>query len=91
MLFLPISVPLDSIMELKIHLPNHRIITSKVRIVWTELLTGHERREFKAGVQFEQISRRDLIALRNFIREQQNPLDPLPAQIYDYFYGKRNE
>jgi c-di-GMP-binding flagellar brake protein YcgR len=75
MLYLPVAVAVGTVMELKIHLLDHVTVSGTARVVWTELLTGLERDEFKTGVEFKEILEHDLELLRNFIKEQQNPFD----------------
>ena len=53
-------------------LPDQAKIACTARVVWTELLTGLEKNDFKTGVEFQQISERDLGVLRSFIKEHQN-------------------
>jgi len=77
-MYLPMPVPIGATMKLKIHLPDRVTIFCSARVVWTELLTGLEVNDFKAGVAFDQISDGDLDILRNFIKEQQNPIQ-MPA------------
>ena len=84
MLYLPISVAVGSLMELKLHLPGHIEIICSARVVWTELLTGNERKDFKTGVEFKEIAEDDLQLLRGFIKEQQNPFEVSPSLIHDY-------
>jgi len=81
MLFLPTAVPVGRLMKLKISLPGRPPIPCSVRVVWTELLTGMERNDFKTGVAFEQIADADLDLLRTFIKGQQNPAE-IPAALY---------
>lgn len=78
MLYLPMPVSIGTTMKLNIHLPDRVTISCTARVVWTELLTGLEVNDFKAGVAFDQISEDDLGTLRNFIKEQQNPIQ-MPA------------
>lgn len=78
MLYLPMPVATGTLMKLKVHLPDQVTIACTARVVWTELLTGLERNDFKTGVQFEQIPDGDLDLLRNFLARQQNPIE-LPA------------
>jgi len=79
MLYLPMKVAIGTVMELKIHLPGTLKIPCMARVVWTELLTGLEGNDFKTGVEFVQISEQELEVLRNFIKEQQNPIDLPPS------------
>lgn len=79
MLYLPVNVAIGTVMELKIHLPDTLRIPCTARVVWTELLTGLEGNDFKTGVEFVQISEQELEVLRNFIKEQQNPIDLPPS------------
>ena len=88
MLYLPTPVLVGLIMDLKIHLPDYQTIQARVRVAWTELLTGMEQGDFKAGVVFEQIDTPDLELLQRFIRDQQNPSDSLKTQVKTYLYGK---
>lgn len=74
MVYLPMPVATGTIMKLKIHLPDQVTIACTARVVWTELLTGLEKSDFKAGVEFEQISKSDLGVLRNFIKGHQNTI-----------------
>lgn len=79
MLYLPVAVVVGMVMELKIHLLDHVTVSGTARVVWTELLTGLERDNFKTGVEFEKISEGELEILRNFLKEQQNPFDIPPT------------
>ena len=72
MLYLPMPVATGTVMKLNIYLPDQVKIPCTARVVWTELLTGLEKNDFKAGVEFQQISENDLGVLRNFIKEHQN-------------------
>jgi len=81
MLYLPMAVPVDRLMKLKISLPGRPAIPCTVRVVWTELLTGLERSDFMTGVAFDQIADGDLDRLRSFIKGQQNPSE-LPTALY---------
>lgn len=83
MLYLSTTVPLGTVMELNIHLPDHITIACTARVVWTELLTGRERNDFKTGVEFEQISEETLQTLQRFIKEQQNPFDTDPGLLHE--------
>ncbi|MEW6325958.1 MAG: PilZ domain-containing protein, partial [Nitrospirota bacterium] len=86
MLYLPRAIPTGTAIALKLHLPGHHIIDCLARVVWTELLTGQERTEFKAGVQFEQIAQEALERLRRFVKEQQNPFDESAMLLRDSFH-----
>ena len=72
MLYLPMPVATGTVMKLNIYLPDQVKIPCTARVVWTELLTGLEKNDFKTGVEFQQISERDLGVLRSFIKEHQN-------------------
>jgi len=78
MLYFPMPVAIGTRMKLKIHLPDHAAISCTAHVVWTELLTGLEKNDFKTGVQFDQISEGDLGHLQTFIKRQQNPIQ-MPA------------
>jgi c-di-GMP-binding flagellar brake protein YcgR len=75
MTYLPMPVSTGTLMKLKIHLPDHVTISCTARVVWTELLTGLEKNDFKTGVEFDQISESDLGILRDFIKVHQIILD----------------
>jgi c-di-GMP-binding flagellar brake protein YcgR len=90
MLYLSRSIPVDTEMTLKLHLPGHITITCVARVVWTELLTGSERNDFKTGVRFEQIAEEALEQLRQFIKEQQNPFDDAAA-LREYLNAETND
>lgn len=80
MLYLPTAVPIGSVLELVILLPDHMKIPCTVRVVWTELLTGLEKDDFKTGVAFEQVTEHELEMFRKFIKEHQNPYD-IPTSL----------
>lgn len=74
MLYLKRAVDKGSVMRLALYLPDKVIIFCVVKVVWTELLSGEERDDFKTGVEFQEISENDLQRLRSFIKNHQNPV-----------------
>lgn len=89
MLHLPMMITVGSKMQLKLHLPDHQTVICRVRVVWTELLTGIEEEDFKTGVAFEEITQADIEHLRHFIREQQNSYTPLKSRLEAFIYRRR--
>jgi len=86
-LILPMAVATGAVIGLTIHLPGYREIPCRARVVWTEQLTRQNRNDFKAGVEFQQISEHDLQVLRTFIQDQQNMYDVLDKEHRDEFTG----
>lgn len=68
LLILPELNPLSTCLKIRIYLGN-KSIDAEVKVVWTELLTGREKNEFRCGVFFTDISDGDLELIKQFINE----------------------